>query len=170
MPVSLSLRLCGENAVNRFADSLRKRGKALPSGAKTRPCGRAFLCGAPVVSIRYPELPAVAGERSTLGLCFRGGLAAAHVNLGGEAVAVTVVPAIFRRASDRYPAVRAAVIRRVVAGCLVPNRAEGRAAGLTAVLCMFSIDLNFRTAAAVIAVAGAVNYVTFQCCHRVHLC
>ncbi len=44
MPVSLSLRLCGENAVNRFADSLRKRGKALPSGAKTRPCGRAFLC------------------------------------------------------------------------------------------------------------------------------
>ena len=92
------------------------------------------------------------------------GIAAVHTDAVRRALTAFVVHAFFRVAFNRHMAVGSFVAH--VVGSAFRNFRKRSAAGFVAGAGFFAVHFNFRTAAALILVAGAVDHVAFQFSHR----
>lgn len=90
---------------------------------------------------------------------------ASHTDGLRVAFTLFVILAVLCSTADRHGLVRTGIVHRV--GRAILNFGKGGAAGLAAVLRMFSIDLYLGAAAAVIPVACAMNDIAFQFGHHV---
>lgn len=110
--------------------------------------------------------------KSTLALTFKGstfglsaltGTGTIHSNRIGVALAALIVNTIFGFAADRHRHIDIVIADRV--GCTLRDRRKGLTAGIAAIRSVGSADMDFRTAAAIILVARAMDDITFQIGH-----
>lgn len=89
--------------------------------------------------------------------------AAIHTNAFGSAHTALVMHAFLRITRNGH-----ALVRRFVAhivGSIIRNVGVRIAAGFVAAASLFALHLNFRTAAAMVLVAGAMDHMTLQFGH-----